>query len=263
MHAKIRIAAILALMVPAAAAAQDQQERQQPGQDRPANEAVAPEVTVQQPAPDVTVRQPTPDVTVRQARPDVDIEAARPEVDIQTGEPEVEVLEAQGDVPTTIDRATPNVEIRQARPVVNIEAGEPEVLVEQDKSEPKITIQKVGRRDQAAAVGGDAMSLAAVDGREGQRFIGMEVIDIEDDEVGEVRDVLLTADGTIDMLIVETDGGFLGAGERLVAIPVDQAQLDPQQGGFRVNMSEDRVEEMAEFRYENEQRQALVGPGDR
>lgn len=42
--------------------------------------------------------------------------------------------------------------------------------------------------------------------------------------IGEINDVLLTADGNIDAILVDV-GGFLGIGEKTVAVSMDQLQL--------------------------------------
>ena len=82
--------------------------------------------------------------------------------------------------------------------------------------------------------------------------IGMTVDDLEDadlysdtgNEIGEVDEVLMGDDGT-SMAVSLDVGGFLGIGEKHVAIPLDQ--LTRTQDGVQVGMSKDELEALPEF----------------
>jgi len=255
--------AALTLLLPAAALAQQNQQNQPQAragqqQERPAAEreglatgAVPPEVQVIQPAPDVEVLQPAPDVLVRQPRPQVDLQQARPDVRIEQARPQVEVQPAQGPVQAEINRARPNVTINQGEAVVTIEQAEPEVVVEGLEGQPDISIERMGRQQAGLADRGIA---------DAQQVIGWEVRDTEGDEVGELTDLLMGRGGAIEAAIIDVGGGFLGTGERLVMVPWSEVQVDGQSESLRLGLTEDMVENMAEFTYDQAgNRTALIG----
>lgn len=55
-------------------------------------------------------------------------------------------------------------------------------------------------------------------------IIGADAYDAEWNSIGEIGDVLVTADGKLDAMVVDV-GGFLGIGEKPVAISVDQVEF--------------------------------------
>ena len=55
-------------------------------------------------------------------------------------------------------------------------------------------------------------------------IIGADAFDAEWNSIGEIGDVLVTADGKLDAMVVDV-GGFLGIGEKPVAISVDQVEF--------------------------------------
>ncbi|MCB1883284.1 MAG: PRC-barrel domain-containing protein [Geminicoccaceae bacterium] len=62
-------------------------------------------------------------------------------------------------------------------------------------------------------------------------------------EVGEIEDLLIGQDGkSVDAVIAEV-GGFLGIGQRKVAVPLDSVQHGSD-GGLTVNMTEDQLKEL-------------------
>jgi sporulation protein YlmC with PRC-barrel domain len=59
------------------------------------------------------------------------------------------------------------------------------------------------------------------------KIIGSEVRNKAGEKIGEIRDLMVDADGTIKLAIVST-GGFLGVGDRLHAVPWDVMALGPK-----------------------------------
>jgi hypothetical protein len=57
-------------------------------------------------------------------------------------------------------------------------------------------------------------------------LIGHRVYGPGGEDVGEVEDVLINRDGRIEALVIEV-GGFLGFGEREIAVPPQAIRLDP------------------------------------
>ena len=64
----------------------------------------------------------------------------------------------------------------------------------------------------------------ASDSISAEKLIGLSVYDQKEERVGEVGDVILAKSGEVDAVIVDV-GGFLGIGEKPVAIGFDQLQI--------------------------------------
>ena len=82
-------------------------------------------------------------------------------------------------------------------------------------------------------------------------LLGTNVISTTGEDVGEVDDMVLGADGSIEGVVVGV-GGFLGLGERNVAVEFGtiQVQQDPDTGAlaFVLNATEEELEAAPEFR---------------
>ncbi len=57
-------------------------------------------------------------------------------------------------------------------------------------------------------------------------LIGQDVFTADNQDIGEVSDVILSREGRLDGVVVDA-GGFLGAGERRVAVRFDALQIVP------------------------------------
>jgi hypothetical protein len=55
-----------------------------------------------------------------------------------------------------------------------------------------------------------------------------EVYDINNDRVSGISDILFGADGSVEAVLIDV-GGFLGIGQRSVAIPMDQLEIQGKQ----------------------------------
>ena len=73
---------------------------------------------------------------------------------------------------------------------------------------------------------------------------GAAVYDPAGERIGELDDILMGADGTSMAASLDV-GGFLGMGEKEVAIPV--ADLTAVEDGFTVNMTQEELEALPEF----------------
>jgi sporulation protein YlmC with PRC-barrel domain len=60
-------------------------------------------------------------------------------------------------------------------------------------------------------------------------FYKQSVYDPKDNKIGDVKDLILEKDGRVNAAIIGV-GGFLGAGEKDVAVPFDQLQLKDKNG---------------------------------
>ncbi|ANC91936.1 PRC-barrel domain containing protein [Azospirillum humicireducens] len=95
----------------------------------------------------------------------------------------------------------------------------------------------------AAATGGQ---LASAD-----ELIGKTVYGRDNEKIGEVDDVILDANGQARQLVVSS-GGFLGIGEKQVAVDYTAANWDSQNNRLNLaGMSRDDVKAMPEFKYDD------------
>ncbi|MBM3606494.1 MAG: photosystem reaction center subunit H [Alphaproteobacteria bacterium] len=250
-------------------------------------EQCAPTITVTQAPPTVTVDIPQPRVGVRMADPSVQVAQGEPQVMVDTPEPvvryqapaprivvsdaeaQVNVREAEANVDVAAaDQA--RVNLRSQDPAVNVqEGGEAEVAVS-EAPEPNVQVQEGGEANvsvnqeepQVDVTGAGAGTGAAeITAREGyqpapmemltaETVEGTEIYSADDQNIGQVSDLVLTADGQIEQVIVGV-GGFLGMGERNIALPMDQVSFQQAAGGdeLRGYISADSasIESMPEY----------------
>jgi sporulation protein YlmC with PRC-barrel domain len=87
------------------------------------------------------------------------------------------------------------------------------------------------------------------------KFMGTDVIGADDAKIGDVSDVLFDKQGRVDALIVGV-GGFLGIGQKDVALPISSFQVVAANSGrnatssdqLRLSMTKDQLQQMAEFK---------------
>jgi len=80
-------------------------------------------------------------------------------------------------------------------------------------------------------------------------LMGKNVYGKDNEKVGEVEDVILDSNGQAKQLVISS-GGFLGIGEKQIAVDYNEAKWDQQQDRIQLsNMSRDQVKDMPEFQY--------------
>lgn len=163
------------------------QQQQQPQPD-------GAEIQVQRPAPDVTVQQPAPEVTVEQPAPQV-----------------------------TVEQPEPNVTVQQPEPNVTVEqSGQPDVQVEQP-GQAEVDVQTPDNQQAGDAAGAGAASWYA--DMRGEEVIGKTLYGADGQEIGTVGNVVM-AQGDQKPAALVGIGGFLGIGERQVAVPLDRLSME-------------------------------------
>jgi hypothetical protein len=230
----------------------------------------APQVTVQQQQPQVTVRQPQPEITVRQAAPTVTIDIPQPEIIVRMPRPQVDVAMAQPQVqvnqPPPQVQVTqpqqPQVDVQPAEPRVNVQTGaaatvqveenktqptvryeraEPKVVINQRQGEPQVKLEpaEVPNGSKPATTGAAPRQGVTV-----ARIKSMDLFNMRGDRLGDVERVIQSADGK--RLIIVGIGGFLGIGERHVAIPAERVVV---RGNRLVidGLTDDQVRRMPAF----------------
>lgn len=102
-------------------------------------------------------------------------------------------------------------------------------------------VQQPVQRDQLQQADPEQMSV--------DNLMGSTVYGANDESIGNVGDVLLTEDGSVDALVVDV-GGFLGIGVRQVALGVDNLQfLVDEFGGWYVYtpFTQEQLEQQPEY----------------
>ena len=108
-------------------------------------------------------------------------------------------------------------------------------------------------QQQVAAAGGEEQP-AAASGQQGGtdqqgwvsvgELLGSSVVNQKGEEVGEIQDVVVKDDAYYAVLAV---GGFLGLGDKNVAIPLDQLKLGEDEAYLMSAQTEEQLEGMPEY----------------
>ncbi len=247
-----------------------------------------PQVEVSQSEPEVSVRQQPPQVDVQIDEPEVDVNrASRAQVEVERDQAVVRREQAEGQPEINVSRAEPDVSYERAEPNVEVtSSGEPNVQFTQS-GEPTVRFED-GDRGQAATdgnrgvterqgqastdasneaggvdrgntasttpdsdremallgdggtePGGDLMRLRA------DTVIDREVRNMQGEELGMVS--RLVTDGT-EVYAVLAHGGFLGMGEREVALPLDRMSVSRDHERLVLRgLTEDELDELPRF----------------
>lgn len=110
----------------------------------------------------------------------------------------------------------------------------------------RATGQDLNRMSPAAGNPADMKALAS--GHRASKLIGQDVVNESNETVGSIDDLVLTQDNQVQAIV--SVGGFLGMGERLVAVPMDQLQMRDDQFVMR-NATKDSLQRRPEFKYQN------------
>jgi sporulation protein YlmC with PRC-barrel domain len=87
--------------------------------------------------------------------------------------------------------------------------------------------------------GPDVMAAATLDGN--------RVVSSDGEEIGKIKDIMLDVGSARIAYAVLSSGGFLGIGDKLLAIPWHALTLDTQQKCFVLNMTAERVKNAPGF----------------
>ena len=86
------------------------------------------------------------------------------------------------------------------------------------------------QRDSAITTGSAPRTTFAAQEVSASDLIGARVYGSDDADLGEVSDIVFNENGDIDAVVVDV-GGFLGIGEKPVALDFDKLNLRVDQGG--------------------------------
>ena len=160
--------------------------------------------------------------------------------------------------------------MQQAEPKVQVEQAQPRVVVEQAKEAAQVNVERqaVNRgpsepRAGASDHAGQASPAAAaaqprprdwnagtpvkVGGVNLDDLIGRDVVNLRGNEVGEVEDVVVSRqDGKVLFAVISV-GGFLGIGDKDIALPMDQLRVDKDRVLLMSEQSERQLKTMPAY----------------
>lgn len=87
----------------------------------------------------------------------------------------------------------------------------------------------------------------------GSKLIGASVVGSEDASIGEINDLLIARNGTVEGVVIGV-GGFLGLGEKNVAVPMTALQVTPDGNAantpkIMVQASKAQLQDAPEFKH--------------
>jgi hypothetical protein len=96
----------------------------------------------------------------------------------------------------------------------------------------------------------EGFQMVQVNEVDAERLTGATVYDVNDENVGDVGDLLLSADGQVEDAIIDV-GGFLGLGEKQVRVPFSDLSMlrNPETDELRIYVAstEEELESMPEY----------------
>lgn len=239
------------------AMAQSGQQGEQNQQEARATDVVveqgAPKVGVDQPKPEVTVIDPEPKVMVETPEPEVTVNQPKPDVTVEQGEPKVTVDESQGADVKMVEKETTTTggQQQQAQGGQQQPQDQEQSAMGEAAQETEQTMQSAEQTGEQAMqeteqtaeqMTGQSEQTAQLPNL--QEMVGQSVYGQNNEEVGEISEVLMDAQGNVERVVID-QGGFLGIGEKEIAVKVDQ--LNFAQDRVQINMTEQQLSEMPEY----------------
>lgn len=208
------------------------------------------------------------------APPEPTVNLTRSEAQVTYQEPSGE----QAQVSAQVERAQPNVRFEQAEPQVEMTSqGEPQVSWSQT-GEARVTYQDASAGEQQQLEGGQQQAVAAetqvetegaategtamaggmapdieregfmrtsIEEIEATQLTGATVYGTQDEEVGEIGDLVMSQDGQVEAAVLDA-GGFLGIGESNVQVPFSDLTILRSQEGDELRVYINATEEQLE-----------------
>src|SRR5690606_6702003 len=186
-----------------------------------------PQVEVSQAEPDVSVQQAEPDVSVRQAEPEVSVRQAEPAVEVRHGEPSVRVGQAPRQAQSQQGPKSQSQPAQQS----------PSQQGQQSLSEQQ---RQAEARQQA-----ERETTEFTTELNPQEIVGNNVVTPQGETIGEISGVARSRTDSEMHALIDV-GGFLGLGERTVALPMDRLERN-QDGDVVTQMSREELEQLPEY----------------
>jgi sporulation protein YlmC with PRC-barrel domain len=80
------------------------------------------------------------------------------------------------------------------------------------------------------------------------QMIGSSVYDVQNRDIGKVKDLVLNKDGAVDVVVLDV-GSFLGMGGKYVAIPISDIKTDNNR--LTLDRTKEQLQAMAPYQLEN------------
>ncbi|MFO1184920.1 MAG: DUF4142 domain-containing protein [Bauldia sp.] len=221
-----------------------------------------PEIVVRQPAPTITIDIPQPEITVRMPQPEVNVAQAQPQVQIAQPQPQIRVEGGNGPAAAKVDVQ------RNGEPTVRFERAEAQVKVNQPDTQPQVHFEQLAAAGEAKAPAEGAANAAATPttptptlDRNGAAptatvvptrsmpvgdLRGVDVVDQRGNKLGDVAQLIVGGDDTIYVIVAY--GGFLGIGEKRVALPLQSLAMNASNKLVAPSMTNEQLSAMNEWK---------------
>lgn len=123
---------------------------------------------------------------------------------------------------------------------------------------PSTTAPVVEKSADAATTAGTFASSQAADEWRSSKLVGQTVYNEANEKVGDINDLILGPDGKIANAVIGV-GGFLGLGEKLVAVAFDDLQLNRDADGtmrVTINSTKEALENAPDYKYNSDKKMA-------
>jgi hypothetical protein len=152
------------------------------------------------------------------------------------------VSQAQKPTTTTIEQpATSTTTTGQSAETVQQSTTSTEQT--QTTSEPEMSYEEQRKQRLATAKRYDDAGAASVKASD---MIGADIYDLDDNDVGEIQNLILSDKGTPAYVVI-SHGGFLGLGEKQVAVPFGLIRVSGDGSSFYVNMTDEDFDKAPDF----------------
>ncbi len=116
------------------------------------------------------------------------------------------------------------------------------ILIRTPKQKTKAKHRSINCNRSVVTVEREGYAPIAIDELTAEDLTGARIYGAGDEDVGEISELLMTDDGKIDRAVIDV-GGFLGMGERSVAVTFDELQIIRTDDGSDVRIYIDSTEE--------------------
>jgi sporulation protein YlmC with PRC-barrel domain len=99
-----------------------------------------------------------------------------------------------------------------------------------------------------AATAASPATMIQPDEMRASKLIGSTVYDVQNRNIGSVKDLILGKDGKVEKMVLDV-GSFLGMGGKYVAVPLNDVKTDHNR--LTLDRSKEQLQQMAEFRLED------------
>src|SRR6185369_8643617 len=93
-----------------------------------------------------------------------------------------------------------------------------------------------------------AATMIQPDEMRASKILGSTVYDVQNRDIGNVKDLILGKDGKVDKVVLDV-GSFLGMGGKYVAVPLSDIKTDHNR--LTLDRSKEQLQQMTEYRLED------------